>query len=325
MARIQTALTDMLGVEHPILQAPMGSCAGGQLAAAVSNAGGFGMIGGAVGDTEKLKAEFAAAGNAKVGVGFITWMLEDQQDLFAAALDRSPAAVMLSFGDQTAYAPAVKAAGARLISQVQTVEMARQAVDAGADIIVAQGQEAGGHGISGLGVFSLVPAVIDAVGPEIPVVAAGGVAEGRGLAGALALGAAGVLVGSRFAATTESLWPAGKKSALLAATGADTVRTDVFDILRRGQPWPRPFDGRALRNETTDRWHGQEQDLYGDLPTEQAKFNDAEAADQAARSAVWAGEGVGAIEAVEPAGSLVERIVDEAARHLRGDGFRVLA
>lgn len=325
MAKIRTALTDLLGIEHPIVQAPMGSCAGGALAAAVSNAGGFGMIGGAVADPEALGAEFAAAGNAKVGVGFVTWMLQAQRPLLTAALARAPAAVMLSFGDQAPFVPEIKAAGSLLICQVQTVEMARRAVDAGADILVAQGQEAGGHGVGGLGVFSLAPAVIDAVGSDAPVLAAGGVADGRGLAGALALGCAGVLIGSRFAATTESAWPAGKKAALADATGADTVRTDVFDILRRGEPWPRPFNGRALRNETAARWHDNEDELYAALAAEQAKFAEAEANDRAEKSAVWAGEGVGAIDAIEPAGPLVERLVQDAARRLTGGGgFEIL-
>jgi hypothetical protein len=188
---IRTPLTTLLGITHPVIAAPMAFVSGGALAAAVSNAGGLGFLAGGYAESRDfLQRELRAAGNARVGVGFITWSLAERDpELLALALDHAPAAVWLSFGDAEPFAGRVKAAGSALILQVQSVAMARQAVDLGADVIVAQGAEAGGHGDI-RSTLPLVPAVVDAVHP-VPVVAAGGIADGRGLAAALMLGAAG--------------------------------------------------------------------------------------------------------------------------------------
>lgn len=196
---LRTKLTEMLGIRHPVLLAPMGGTAGGALAGAVSVAGGLGMIGGGnskfVG-VDWLEREFAAAGNRRVGCGFITWSLAQQPDLLDLALRHKPAALMLSFGDAEPFLPRIKAAGIPAICQVQSLAQARQVLQQGADIIVAQGAEAGGHGAR-RATLPLVPAVVDMVaakGRDVPVVAAGGIADGRGLAAALMLGAAGVLM-----------------------------------------------------------------------------------------------------------------------------------
>jgi len=180
---LRTKLTEKLGISHPILLAPMGTASGGTLAKAVTEAGGLGIIGFGYGNQERIDQEFRAAGNARVGCGFITWSLARQPHLLARALNHKPAAVMLSFGDARPFAAAIKDAGAALISQVQTVAQAMEAVDIGTDIIVAQGTEAGGHGAT-RSTLALVPAVVDAVREridEIVVVAAGGIADGRGL------------------------------------------------------------------------------------------------------------------------------------------------
>ena len=189
---IHTALTDTLDIRHPVLLAPMDLVADGKLAAAVSSAGGFGILGGGYGDETWLKKELDVAGKARVGVGFITWSMARQPRLLDVTLERKPAAVMLSFGDPAPHADRIKRAGALLICQVQTAAMAKDAVAKGADIIVAQGTEGGGHGGS-VSTMPLVPAIVDAVGNSVPVVAAGGIADGRGLAAALMLGASGVL------------------------------------------------------------------------------------------------------------------------------------
>jgi nitronate monooxygenase len=192
----RTRLTQLLGIEHPILLAPMGSVSGGALAAAVSAAGGLGLIGLGYGDPEWLEREFVAAGPARIGCGFITWSLARRPELLARTLAYRPAAVMLSFGDPAPFAGSIKEAGAALICQVQTVAQALEALTAGADAIVAQGAEAGGHGAT-RATLPLVPAVVDALrarGSDVPVVAAGGIADGRGLAAALALGADGRLL-----------------------------------------------------------------------------------------------------------------------------------
>ncbi len=189
--RLKTRLTERLGIEHPILLAPMGVMAGGRLAAAVTNAGGLGIIGGGYGDKEWLDQQFAAAGNTRVGCGFITWSMARDPKLLDQVLDHKPAALMLSFGDVEPHASKIKAHGIPLICQAQGMKYVREAVDAGADIIVAEGNEAGGH--SGhRGTITLVPEAADYLAkraPETILVAAGGVGDGRGLAAALMLGA----------------------------------------------------------------------------------------------------------------------------------------
>ena len=225
---LRTRLTERFGIEHPILSAPMGFAAGGALAAAVSRAGGLGLIGGGYGDQDWLDAQFAAAGNQQVGCGFITWSLAGQPHLLTRALERQPRALMLSFGDPLPFAEEVRAAGSALICQMQTLAHARRAIEAGADVLVAQGAEAGRHGAV-RGTLTLVPEVRDLCarcGTDALVLAAGGIVNGRGLAAALMLGADGVLVGTCLYAAEKSLV-----------------------IQRCGRPWSRrtgigPFDQR---------------------------------------------------------------------------------
>ena len=143
---LRTRLTERLGIRHPILLAPMGFVSGGALAAAVSAAGGLGLIGGGYAEAEWLNREFDAAGNQRIGCGFITWAMARRPAVLDEALQRTPAAVMLSFGDASPFIPRIKRAGALVICQVQSVTQARQVLDGGADIVVAQGSEAGGHG-----------------------------------------------------------------------------------------------------------------------------------------------------------------------------------
>ncbi|HYC65610.1 MAG TPA: nitronate monooxygenase [Reyranellaceae bacterium] len=315
MATIETALTRLLGIQHPILLAPMGSAAGGKLAAAVTHAGGLGIVGSGYADEKVMRRELSEAGNARVGIGFIQWALDKNPAVLEAALDAKPALVMLSFGDPGRYIPRIKAAGSRIVCQVQTLEQAKQAAAAGADIIIAQGRDAGGHSGTTRGTMGFVPAVVDAVGP-IPVVAAGGIADGRGLAAALALGAAGVLMGTRFATTAESLWDLAMKEKAVASGGDQTAQTRVFDIVR-GAPWPDIYPGRALRNEFFDRWHGNEEALQDERPQAEAGYLGTAMNDFSQR-VVWAGEGVDLVRDIPSARELIERIVAETAAVLRG-------
>jgi nitronate monooxygenase len=309
---LTTPLTELLDIRHPVLLAPMEKVSGGALAAAVSNAGGLGLIGGGYGDAEWLEAEFARAGAARVGVGFITWSLARQPALLDLALEHRPAAVMLSFGDPNPFASAIKDAGAKLILQVQSLAQARAAAQAGADAVVAQGAEAGGHGAA-RGAMSLVPAVVDAV--SVPVVAAGGIADGRGLAAALVLGAAGALIGTRFFATDEALGHANAKARLLEAGGDDTLPTSVFDRVR-GRDWPAGYRGRAIANDFTRRWHGHEADLERAMDRERPRFGQAMADGDTDTGVVFAGEGLDLIQSVEPAAAVLGRLVGEAEKSL---------
>jgi nitronate monooxygenase len=307
---LTTPITELFDIRHPVLLAPMAGASGGALAAAVSAAGGLGLIGGGYGSARQLESEFTAAGNARVGVGFITWSLARQPALLSQALEHAPAAVFLSFGDDAPFVEEIHKAGAKLISQVQTVEQARAAADAGADVIVAQGSEAGGHGAT-RGTFALVPAVVDAVAP-LPVLAAGGVGDGRGLGASLLLGAAGALVGTRFLATTECLWPEGFKQRLLERGGDDTLRTSLFDRLR-GLDWPVEFTGRVLRNASTKRWQADPPAAGDDAAR---RDFDAAANDDADIRALHAGEILDLVDSVIPAAELVEQIVAKAEAEL---------
>src|SRR3990167_198524 len=312
---IVTALTEMFGLRHPIILGPMGAVSGGHLAATMSNAGGLGLVGGGYGDPAWLRRELSRASEearAPWGVGLITWSIKPA--VLDLALGYRPHAFMLSFGDPRPYASTIKSAGCRLICQVQDVEQARVAREAGADLIVAEGAEAGGHS-GARATLQLVPAVVDAVAP-VPVVAAGGIADGRGLAAALMLGAHGALIGTRFYASAEALAPDAAKQRIVAARGEDTARTRVFDIVR-GYDWPAGLPGRALRNRFLDRWDGRESDLAAALETERAAYQAAARAGDYDTAVVWAGEAVDLIHGVESAATLVARISAEAETRLR--------
>jgi len=313
---IATPLTDMFGLDCPIVLGPMGGVAGGRLAAAVSNAGGLGMVGGGYGNADWLDNELdlVRKGTERPwGVGLITWAMGD--GILELVLRAKPQAVMLSFGDPSPYAPAIKAAGCKLICQVQDVAGAMLARRAGADLIVAQGTEAGGHGGS-RATFPLVPAVVDKVGAEAPVLAAGGIADGRGLAAALMLGAQGVLLGTRFYATHEALGHDEAKRRIVQAKGEQTRRTKVFDIVR-GYDWPEGYTGRALHNDFMSRWEGREPELAQALPVEGPGFWAAASDGDYDTAMVWAGENVDLINGVEHAGDVVRRINAEAEACLK--------
>jgi nitronate monooxygenase len=309
----RTALTDLFGIRHPIILAPMGGVSGGALAAAVSRAGGLGLLGPGYDDAAWIEREFAAAGGAAVGIGFITWHLARHPDRLQVALARRPAAVMLSFGDPAPFVPAIRAAGAKLILQVQTLADARAGAALGADLVVAQGTEAGGHGAT-RATLPLVPAVVDAIAPT-PVAAAGGIADGRGLAAALVLGAAGALVGTRFYASREALGHAAAKARLVEGGGDATLRTTVFDLVR-GRDWPARFTGRALANRLTESWHGREAELPARRADEQRRYAAAAEAGDVATAVVWASEAVDLIADLPPAAEIVERMVREAGQAL---------
>jgi nitronate monooxygenase len=313
MPIIETALTRLLGIEHPILLAPMGSAAGGRLAAAVTNAGGLGLVGSGYANESAIRKELTEAGNTRVGIGFILWALEKNPAALDVALDAKPAAVMLSFGDPTPFTGRIKDAGCKIICQVQTLAQAKQAAAAGADIIIAQGRDAGGHSGMTRGTMGLVPAVVDAVSP-IPVVAAGGIADGRGLAAALSLGAAGVSMGTRFTATRESLWDQAMKATTLAAGGDQTEQTRVFDVVR-GAAWPPIYPGRALRNAFSAEWNGREDALAADQPTQEKSYLATPENDFSTR-VVWAGEGVDLVNDIPAAADVIERIVAQAVATL---------
>ncbi len=319
---LTTRFTERFALAHPVALAPMAGAAGGALAAAVARAGGLGLIGGGYGDAGWLAAEWDKAGDAPIGAGFITWSLTPA--VLAAALERRPRAVMLSFGDPAPFAPAIHAAAVTLICQCQSLDHVRAALDAGARVIVAQGAEAGGHG-QARGTMSLVPEVADhlaAHAPDTLLLAAGGIADGRGLAAALMLGADGALVGTRFWAATEALVPPGFHAAALAATGDATIRSQAPDAARRLDwpapftirlDWPAPFTIRTLRSAFTDRWAADPGALRAPgAANARAAWAAAQAAGDAADGSAIAGEAVGLIRSIDPAAVILHRIAAEA-------------
>jgi nitronate monooxygenase len=314
---ITTPLTQLLGIKHPILLAPMDTIAGSRLTRAVSEAGGFGILGGGYGEKARLEAETSQlSGFAPFGIGFITWSLAKQQELLDIALDAGPHAIMLSFGDPAPFASRIKGRGARLICQVQNEDMAKQALDAGADILIAQGTEAGGHGASRTTV-DIVPAIVDLAAGYVPVVAAGGIADGRGLAAMMMLGASGVLVGTRFYASVEANGAEAAKQRICAANGNDTVRGVIADW-SRSLFWPAPFTARTLVNDHIKSWNGREIELMQRAGEVAVEYAAAKAAGNFEVAAVFAGEAAGLIHDIPPAAEIVERMATEAEQLLAG-------
>jgi nitronate monooxygenase len=313
---IATPLTDRLGIRQPILSAPMDVIAGARLAAAVTAAGGFGILGGGYGERGWLEQETAKLANltAPFGIGFITWSLAKQPDLLDIALKARPRAIMLSFGDPKPFAPCIKSSGALLICQVQDEAMAQQALEAGADILVAQGTEAGGHGASRT-TLDIVPAIVDLAAGRVPVAAAGGIGDGRGLAAMMMLGASGVLLGTRFYASQECDGAEEAKKRICAASSGNSVRSIIFD-LSRNNVWPAPFNGRCLINDHARRWIGREVELLQNVHAVAAEYAAAKAAGNFDIAAVIAGESVGLIHDIAPAAEIVDRIVTEAEQIL---------
>ena len=311
---IHTPLCDLFGIEYPVLLAPMAGVSGGTLAAAVSRAGGLGLIGGGYGDPDWLVREYAAAGDARIGLGFITWSLARQPHLLDLVFDRAPAALMLSFGDFQPFLPKIRTAQTKLIVQVQTLDQARKAVAAGVDAIVAQGTEAGGHG-GNRATLPFVPAVVD-IANDIPVIAAGGIADGRGLAAALALGASGVLCGTGFFASAESLASDNAKQAALHGSGDNTERGSVFDIAR-GLDWPSDWNLRTMRNDFTHQWSKNIGGLKQNLAKEQARFEAARDVDDTDIAPVIVGEAADLIRAIEPAQDILHRMISQAEERLQ--------
>ncbi len=313
---LSTAITRLLNIEHPVLLAPMGGVAGGVLAGAVSAGGGLGLIGAGYADPAFgygsdawIRGEFDKAEEGAVGIGFITWALAERPGALDAALECKPKAVMLSFGDIAPYAAKIREAGATLICQVQTLKDAKEAVKQGAQVIVAQGTEAGGHGAE-RATLPLVPAVVDAVSP-IPVAAAGGISDGRGLAAALMLGAEAVMIGTRFFATQEASGHPNQKS-LIERTGGDhTLRTKVFDTAR-GIVWPEPYTGRAIRNAFSDTWDGRDDELREQSSSMRERFFEALRSGDMEMGVTFAGEGLDLISDRPGAGVLIKRIVEVA-------------
>jgi nitronate monooxygenase len=318
MARmLRTSLTDLLGIDVPVVGAPMAGVSGGRLAAAVTAGGGLGMIG--AGNTTQPEWIAAEAGRARgagarFGIGLMGWALAGLPGQFEAALQARPALVSVSFGDLSPWATRLREAGIVVATQVGRTDEARAAADQGANVIVARGAEGGGHGLDAVATLPLLQGVLDAV--SLPVLAAGGIVTPRGLAAVLAAGAAGAWVGTALLACPEALNDPQARARIRAARDTGTVYTRVFDVAL-GIGWPPEYGGRALANEFSRRWAGREDELAtADGAREELsaarKRGDYDIAYQ------YAGQGVGLVSEERPAAEVVAGLGAGAERLLRG-------
>ncbi len=301
-----------MGIAAPVLNAPMGGVAGGRLAAAVSRAGGLGMIGvGSAGSVAFLEKEAGHPRRAglRFGIGLLDWALARDTALLDAAIEASPTLISVSFGEAWSWAERVRDAGIVTAAQVSDLATARRAADGGIDVLVTRGAEGGGHGQPSVGTLPLLEDVLDAL--PLPVVAAGGISSPRGLAAVLAAGASGAWIGTAFAATPESLASDTAKSALVRAQGTDTVTTRVFDV-GLGYPWPDKYPERVLRNAFWERWAGREEGLRAD-PEALAELARGRERGDPGFAHVDAGQGVGQLVEFSPASDIVERLCAGAA------------
>jgi nitronate monooxygenase len=301
---IPTRLTERFNIKHPIMVASMTPASAGTLVSAVAAAGGLGLLGGGYVDRAWFEAESAKVTRSDVGAAFITWSTPDDPGLLDIALERHPRAMMLSFSNPVPYAARIKKAGVPLICQVHTLDHAFQAVDAGADVVVAQGAEAGGHGLALRSTMPFVPSVVDALAaraPDVLVLAAGAMTDGRSLAASLTLGADGVLMDTPFLATREARFPDAAKVRAMAASVDETIHPGAYDVMQ-GRIWPPSHTGRIMRNDLVEQWSGYERKAEGVHADEIGTSGRALQIDDVERANL-----------IPTAGDLIDRIVAEAS------------
>jgi NAD(P)H-dependent flavin oxidoreductase YrpB (nitropropane dioxygenase family) len=314
---IRTAFTELLGIEHPIVSAGMGGAhTGGELVGRVSEAGGLGVLGASFVPPDEFRAMAERARELTSKPIGINLLLHATEDRVGEVLDIEPAVLSTAWsGDDQDLAAIFARAherGIRVMHMVPRVDDAIRAAEAGADVIVAQGNEGGGH-IGEIGTVVIVRQVVKAVAP-IPVLAAGGFVDGAGLASALMLGADGVLLGTRFLASAEAPIEDTYKDAIVASPGDDTVVTTVGDTLT-GRDWPGAW-ARARRTRFIEEWLGREPELRRRRKAVWAKLEAAEDTDPD-YSLMWFGQSAGLIDSVLPAEEIVRQTVEEAERILR--------
>jgi nitronate monooxygenase len=315
---MRTSLTTLLGVEHPILNAPMTPQAGGALARAVAEAGGFGMLGFDEDETRaSLEEQVALAWGhsrlerARFGIGLVRWVLDRRPELIEMAIAAQPALVSISFGDPAPFVARFHDAGILVASQVQSKAWAETALAAGVDLLVAQGTEGGGH-TGNVGTLPLLQIVLDLAG-SVPVAVAGGVATGRGLAAVLAAGAGAGWIGTPFLLAAEARSNAAAQARLAAVDETQTVLTSAFDRVQH-KAWPSEFRGRALRNDFTDAWNEREDGLTTEA---EQNFYQAKADRNYDIANLYAGQSVGLVREVRAASNIVRELASGAECRLR--------
>jgi nitronate monooxygenase len=325
---MRTSLCERLGIDVPIIQAPMGGAVGPPLAAAVSNAGGLGMLVPWRADLDTVRQQIREIrGLTRRPFGVNLNLEFPQEERLAMCLGEGVPVISFFWRDPAALVARAKAGGAIVLHSVGSVAEALRAVQGGVDVIVAQGWEAGGHVRGTIATLPLIPAVIDAVAPT-PVIAAGGIADGRGLAAILALGADAAWIGTRFLASAEAAIHPHYQRRVLEAGVADTVYLEnLFDRGWENAPH------RVLRNSTVDRWEAAGRPAFGARPGEGEVVARSSAGTPVVRYQsytpragtegeieelpMWAGQSVGLVSKLQPTAEIIREIVDEADRILR--------
>ncbi len=325
---MRTPIWDLLQIPLPIIQGAIGGITCPELASAVSSAGGLGTIAMTGRGAEGIKAaidQTRRLTDKPFAANFI--LAYDVEAELAVALEKGAPLISLFWGEPGPYVDRIHSAGAKLMMSVGSVDEAKRAADAGADVIVAQGWEAGGHVRGQVATLPLIPQVVDEVSP-LPVVAAGGIADGRGLAAVLALGAQAAWIGTRFLVADEAVTHPHYSSRVLEARASDTYYSDLYDV-----GWPNA-PGRTLRNATLDAWEAADRPPSGARPGEGEIIVSAGEADQVVRyeavaarrdyegdieaMPLWAGQGVGLVRKRQPASEIVAEIMAEAKASIEG-------
>ncbi len=316
---IHTRICDLLGIPHPIVLGGMGTATTAPLVAAVSNAGGFGTLGTSAFNAATLDTEIASIRertDKPFGINHLLFQI--QEDMFAVTLRARPAVAAFAWArkDQNLrdYFQRAHDAGAKVMHMAGEVPEALRAAEAGADVIVAQGTEAGGH-VGWMASLPLVPMMVKAVAP-LPVLSAGGIADGRGLAAALALGAEGVLLGTRFMATPEAPIHPNYKQVIVKSDGHDTVLTEVPDLASQ-RVWPGAMS-RAQRNKFIERWSGREWALRQNASEIGKQVAAARAAGDIDNASLSFGQDAGLIDSIKSVREIVHDIVTEAEAIIKG-------
>ncbi len=316
---IHTRICDLLGIVHPVVLGGMGTATSAPIVAAVSNSGGLGILGTSTLNSAQLKSEVEAIRRATAKPFGINHLLfEVDEERFSVTIESRSQVASFAWArpdqDLRSYFQRAHDAGCKVMYMAGEVGECLRAAAAGADVIVAQGTEAGGH-VVWMASMPLVPMVVKAVAP-LPVLAAGGIADGHGLAAALALGADGVLVGTRMMATHEAPLHPNFKQAIIKSDGHDTVLTEIPDIAS-GRVWPGAMS-RALRNAFIERWAGKEWALRRDYREAWKAVLEARKNGDADNAPLLIGQDAGLVDSIKPAGEIVESMVAEAEEIIKG-------
>ena len=316
---LRTKITDLFGVSYPIMSSPMTNHSGGRLAAAVSHAGGLGSFGGIHPDGPDFVREqvryIRSQTDQPFGIGFITHFIPDSSQNFEVALDEGVPVIAFSFADPHPWLARAKQAGAITVCQVQSLEGAAEAVAAGTDVLVAQGNAAGGH----TGTMNLLPFLTRIVEefPHIPVMAAGGISTGLALAAVLAAGAEGAWVGTAFLATPEAVEvPDAFKERIVQSDGQDTSFTQLYDLIG-DSPWPQGIAGRVYSNRFVQTWDGREEEIQHHKEELASDAAEAWARHDPEVASVYMGQSAASVGSIRPVGEVLADICAEAERLLR--------